>query len=168
MRMGTLVLGSLFITLSILSHPILAEVSHTACTNTTLSTHYNYVYTNDTEVNQTTQTLCAFGCNPNSGMCNPDPYSSESVSLFYFLFPLASLILVYFSSSIKKEDWPMSILLGASALILLIVPFGYLSDVLLAFSIPYYLLWLVFFVFIFYYMINLFVRSYKEMSKGAK
>lgn len=166
MRMGLFLTVFMIFTLPILAHPVLSEISYSECTNTTLSTHFNYVWVNDTEANQTTQAICAFGCNANSGLCNMNPFEN---SFLPFLFPVVSMILLFFASQTKQDDWPIHLLLVSSALLLLIVPFGMFSDSIPAFfAYPYYLLWIVFFVVMFYSILNLIIRSYKEMERHSK
>lgn len=164
MRTGMLLTAVILLSttlMSVLAHPASATISHATCTNTTLSTSYLYVV-NDTgsEVNKTTQTMCPFGCNAASGLCNPDPYSSDSTSMFYFMFPFISFILLYFSGMLKEEDWPIHLLLTASALLFILLPVGIISSALpTAISWLYWLIVSVFFIVMAYYVLKLFARS---------
>lgn len=159
----SIILLSLFI-LPALSHPVLATISHATCSNTTLSTNYVYVV-NDTgsEINKTSQTLCQFGCNANSGLCNPDPFSSDATSIFYFLFPIISFVLLYYANMLKSEDWPIHIYLTAVAFLFLVLPLGILSSALPDPVANLYQLMLVsFFIVMVYYLLRVFVFSYKQ------
>lgn len=167
MRVGSLVLIAMLISLFTLT-PSIATISYTTCENTTMSTHFSYIV-NDTgnEVNKTSQTLCPFGCNANSGLCNPDPYSSDATASFYFIFPLVAFVLIYFASTLDKADWMIHILLIASSILLLVVPFGILSDAINAsFGYPYVLMWFVFFIVLFYYIIKVIITAFK--ASGVK
>lgn len=151
-------------TLAALFPPSFATISYSTCTNATLSTDYNYVWVNVTEANQTTQTMCPFGCNAESGLCNPDPYSSDSTSMFYFLFPLVAFVLLYYAANTKQDDWPIHLLLVGVALILMVIPFGILADAITsAFLYPYVLMWTVFFIIVFYNILKILIRSEKQM-----
>ena len=106
-----------------------AELSYYECSNTTVSTHYNYVWVNDTEMNHTTQTWCEYDCS-STGECNPDPLSAENISMFYFLFPITAAVLMYIISTTKPEDWPLHILGLGISLFLILIPFGTLAEAL--------------------------------------
>ena len=151
--------------LATLSHPSFATISHAACTNTTLSTEFNYVWVNDTEANQTTQTICPFECNDNSGLCNPAPFSSDATAMFYFLFPIISFILLYYANMLKKEDYPIHMFLMAVAMLFLILPLGVLAGVLPdPVANLYYLMIITFFILMFYYIMRVFIGSYSLMG----
>lgn len=146
--------------------PIVAyatNISSSQCENATVSTNYVYTMAEGVEYNDTVQDLCSFGCNANTGLCNPDPFSSDSTAIFYFLFPITSFVILYYANMLKEEDWPIHLYLTAVAFLLIVIPFGLLSTALPDPVANLYQLTLVtFFILMAYYLLRVFVFSYKQ------
>jgi hypothetical protein len=110
---------------------------------------------------------CKFGCQNETGRCNPSPYDSSNFIIYLFL-PIISFILLYLSTILKEEDWAMHLLLLIGALLFLIVPVGLLSNILPSpFSGLYLLLTVIVTIVIFYYILKIIVKAVNAM-RGAK
>jgi len=110
---------------------------------------------------------CPFNCTNLTGDCIVNPYTSSSLSQFYFIFPIISFILLYFAFNLKKEDWPIHMFLIAAALLFILFPLGNLANVLpSSVSWLYYLSIIIFFIVMFYYIMKIITRSAEKL--GAK
>lgn len=133
------------------------------CIDANVSQHISVINANTTIENVT----CPFGCNSFSGECNPNPYDVSTVSILYFMFPVISFVMLYFSSLLKKEDWPIHMLLVGTALLFITFPLGTLSESLpTSISWLYYLSIIIFFIIMFYYILKIITRSAQQL--GAK
>jgi hypothetical protein len=109
---------------------------------------------------------CKFGCQAETGRCNPSPYDSSNFIIYLFL-PIISFILLYLSTILKEEDWAMHLLLLIGALLFLIVPVGLLSNILPSpFSGLYLLLTVIVTIVIFYYILKIIVKAVNAL-RGA-
>ena len=155
---------SFFVTFSLISSSVFGYTNSTNyCLDANVSQHITVINSNTTTENVT----CPFGCNSLTGDCNTNPYNDSSTTQFYFLFPIISFVFLYFALNLKKEDWPIHMLLVATALLFILFPLGILSNVLPSpVAWLYYLSVIVFFIVMFYYILKIITRSVQQM--GAK
>jgi len=94
------------------------ETSYYVCNSTTVSFHYNYVWENDTQQNQTTFTYCTYGCIANSGECAADP---SDVGFGHLILVLGTFfvifVFIYLGTNMEEERWVLQLLYLVLALL---------------------------------------------------
>ena len=98
--------------------PAYAELSYYNCANTTVSTHYNYVWVVDTERNHTTETWCEYDCSATTGECNADP---SDVGFGHLVLVLGTFfvifVFIYLGTNMEEERWVLQLLYLVLALL---------------------------------------------------
>jgi hypothetical protein len=132
-----------------------------ACINDTYTNFSTTIAVSGNSIPISYPEYCPFNCTTATGECNPSPYDTSN-NVVFFIMPLISFILLYFTSLLKEEDWMIHILLMVAALVFLIVPMGILSSVLTAQYLGVYIFLVVIaFVIIFYYILKVIVRAFQ-------
>lgn len=167
---AALILSAVFLIQTLASPGMAMPAQYCAGMNTLVTANATDI--NGDWTNTTVYSWCPNGCNNQTYECNPPQYSETNVA-FLFIAIIAGALFLFIGSSVKEEDWPISLIFLFASLFFIFSSMGMASTFIMntaatAFA-PYHVLYwvslIIFAVILIYYALKTIIKVMVDMGK---